>query len=498
MSEFPDLKDPNSKLGLRVRELKGAKASAPGYFSNPQWPYLLAKEADLSLRAATIAVNNPPIPASSIVGEWRTASGSLRIVINEDFSATCTRYKDPAFQEIREVVQSNWEKGKSQETAVLYWQKNRRWYNRITVDPGFRSFTWINQRGEKTSFHRVEPAAPATATKPEPQPGLVVPGASAPSIGSQLAGIWDCSSTSRWRGTYEFSQDGAVRLTTHGKNDTSTGKWVNHGETIVATVNGRVNFTLHLPIKNGRLTGVSFAKNLLTVTKRDTTPAAIPEADAKPGGIVLGRVNQLSQAQGGKSAMMADLEFILSKYGKPENDTAAHPDVTIYDGPSPGGGVKGTCRITYLMPRAKAEALLFRNRGIVSRKAAVAPGFPPGMIIHTYDIRFLIYNRLYLMVDQADQVVTLEFKSENTFAPAQPPLWTLIDRDFSTFDYINTENRGTRKVRILTHVQRPPGASYIVVNMAATRINETTTWYVPDPLLRQILFHIGEDKRKGG
>jgi hypothetical protein len=50
LSEFPDLGNPNSKLSLRVKELRDAKASIRGYFSNPQWPYLLTTEASLSLK----------------------------------------------------------------------------------------------------------------------------------------------------------------------------------------------------------------------------------------------------------------------------------------------------------------------------------------------------------------------------------------------------------------------------------------------------------------
>lgn len=46
LGEFPDLRNPNSKLSLRVKALKEDKASNPGYFSDPRWPYLLAQEAN--------------------------------------------------------------------------------------------------------------------------------------------------------------------------------------------------------------------------------------------------------------------------------------------------------------------------------------------------------------------------------------------------------------------------------------------------------------------
>jgi hypothetical protein len=44
--EFPALKDTASPLSKRVNALKEAKKSMPNYFKNPQWPYLLAKEAN--------------------------------------------------------------------------------------------------------------------------------------------------------------------------------------------------------------------------------------------------------------------------------------------------------------------------------------------------------------------------------------------------------------------------------------------------------------------
>jgi hypothetical protein len=45
LEEFPDLKDPNSSLSKVVASLKEEKRSNPGYFSNPKWPYELAREA---------------------------------------------------------------------------------------------------------------------------------------------------------------------------------------------------------------------------------------------------------------------------------------------------------------------------------------------------------------------------------------------------------------------------------------------------------------------
>lgn len=47
LDEFPAMADPNSSLSKQVKSLKELKKSSPNYFSNAQWPYLLAKEASL-------------------------------------------------------------------------------------------------------------------------------------------------------------------------------------------------------------------------------------------------------------------------------------------------------------------------------------------------------------------------------------------------------------------------------------------------------------------
>ena len=84
---------------------------------------------------------------------------------------------------------------------------------------------------------------------------------------------------------------------------------------------------------------------------------------AEPKGIVRGRKGgALSQAQGGKSRVMEDLQSVLMDYGKPEEDTKPHPDALVYRGPAwfPGGT---EISIPYLMPRVKALALLVQRAG---------------------------------------------------------------------------------------------------------------------------------------
>ncbi len=83
LSEFPDLKNPSSQLSLRVRELKDSKALIPGYFSNPQWTYLLTKEASLSLQQARPATESNSQQPSQPIQE-RDAAAKERFLTLTD------------------------------------------------------------------------------------------------------------------------------------------------------------------------------------------------------------------------------------------------------------------------------------------------------------------------------------------------------------------------------------------------------------------------------
>ena len=251
------------------------------------------------------------------------------------------------------------------------------------------------------------------------------------------------------------------------------------------------------------------------------TPTAAPPpqktataADSK--GIVLDKdwEGHVTQGAGGQTRKIDDLKALLSTYGVPEADTGAHPEVTVYEGPTMDGG--GSCRIGYLTPLAEVEKLLFRNRGIATTAKAVAPGFPDGLFLHTYDVKVGIYNRLCIVTDYSkpqQQVVSLVLKAQNLhWIPLSPP-WVKIERDWHTFDYVNTQNRGQPRQIIDTRVLdlRSKGHLIVVKSSGANRpfppiiqpveivekpagsaVNETTTWYVPEPLIKLILYCISK------
>ncbi len=256
-----------------------------------------------------------------------------------------------------------------------------------------------------------------------------------------------------------------------------------------------------------------------SATPRPVQPMATPAPATDSGGIELARewwTGHTTQGSGGYTLTINDLEALLKDYGKPEADTAAHPDVTVYEGPMmdvPGA----SCRVTYLMPLEKAEKALFKSRGLASGSRAVAPGFPSGLNLNTYDVRTGIYNRLCVITDSSQErrVVSLQLQSESaaSWYPPSPP-WKKIRRDWHTYDFVNTRTiMGKHDViDVRVHDQRAHGR-YLVVNCTGgsqpehipqpgyfrkPAILDESTWYVPEPLVKLILFSISKQLGRGG
>lgn len=243
-------------------------------------------------------------------------------------------------------------------------------------------------------------------------------------------------------------------------------------------------------------------------------PAGAAPAAAAPAGIVLSRdwAGAVTMGAGGQAAKMDDLRFLLSDYGTPEADVAPHPNVVVYDGPPMDPSLGDNCRITYLMPLDQAEKLLMKDKGMASHAKAVAAGFPDGLQVHTYDIKFGHYNRLTIVTDSArpmPQVVSMQFKNERE--NWHPLFFKKIVRDWHTYDYINARNRAQPKINITQRVNDQRAKQHnIVINMAfgespkdgkdwlqiAYRPSETSTWYLPEPMIKLILFSLSKQLGK--
>ncbi|MCP5542410.1 MAG: hypothetical protein H7A49_00745 [Akkermansiaceae bacterium] len=265
------------------------------------------------------------------------------------------------------------------------------------------------------------------------------------------------------------------------------------GRTITGTIVGKAADGSRVTVKRSD-TGKEVELVVSTLSDDDRKHvAAWSPPKVEPKGIVRGRVSTLSQAQGGKSRVMGDLQSVLRPYGKASEDTGPDPKSFIYKGPAlyPGGP---KIEIPYLMPFGKALSLLVQRPGPSSRRPAVAPGFPPGMIVYEYDLnpRFGVYNRLFVVVDQADQMVALQIKSETKNDPKIPtlPEWKpAVMPNRSTSDFIEPKTGGAA-----CHVLDIRGKEKcIVIDLEA---GGETLLFLPQPMINLCLFHIEQDLRK--
>lgn len=282
---------------------------------------------------------------------------------------------------------------------------------------------------------------------------------------------------------------------TVGVADDSSRAWTHAptGRTITGTIVGKTPDGSRVTVKR-KDTGKEVelvVSNLSEDDPKHISGWSPPKVE--PKGIVRGRVSTLSQAQGGKSRVMGDLQSVLRPYGKPIEDTAPNPKAFIYKGPAlyPGGP---KIEIPYLMPFGKALSLLVQRPGPASRRPAVAPGFPPGMVVYEYDLnpRFGVYNRMFVVVDQADQMVALQIKSETKNDPNVPSLpdWKpAVMPNRSTSDFIEPKTGGA-----VCHVLDIRGKEKcIVIDLEA---GGETLLFLPEPMINLCLFHLEEDLRK--
>ena len=297
---------------------------------------------------------------------------------------------------------------------------------RQTANPGFfKDPSWPLTLAKECS-DALNPQAPGGATQPA---AVQNPADAGQALTSSL---WQIQIDQRPPAEFRFFADGTAKRT-KGKGVLH---WAASGPQSF-TINGKVpctfdgTFTKFIGLwsnKKGKhtTTGVRLAPGAQVAETVGT--------GSSTGGIVLSddSVGDLTEAAGGQTMKMDDLEALLSGYGTAESDTGPHPNVTVYEGPTMDSNSSQNCRIPYLMPLPQAEALLFRSPGIGTEDKAVAPGFPDGLNIHAYDVRAGIYNRLVILTDGAkpdEQVVSIELVAEGVNRyPASPP-FKKVERD---------------------------------------------------------------------
>jgi hypothetical protein len=275
------------------------------------------------------------------------------------------------------------------------------------------------------------------------------------------------------------------------------------GKTITATLMGKSpdNSNVTLLIKGSPKT-MSAAADTFSREDREYIANWVPSSEKRvasdpnptgakseqsPQGLVLRQPTVLDQGKGGFGIQIDELGEILKPYGEPENDLAAHPGLVIYSGPAPKGG---SCRITYLMKRAEAVEQLLGRTGLTMKLNPVLPGFPPGLSIYNYDRKFGDYDHMTLVVDDADQVVTLQFKSDSKAFGFLDGKWPIYN--FKTLNYINLKAANGGRIQVRGRKNREES---VLVNIDHRSFRETVTWYVPKPLVRLILFNVREKQK---
>lgn len=175
------------------------------------------------------------------------------------------------------------------------------------------------------------------------------------------------------------------------------------------------------------------------------TASPIPDKD----GMVLSR--GWDSPMQGDSQTLKDLGRLLSTFSKPAPTTGPATDLSIFQG------------ITYLMPLPKALDVLGLKGRIPSRSKLVCPGFPKDSCFYVaFDGNFEgHYNRLYFVLDRADQVLCVELADEK---PDKRDRITPDKGDWHTYDFVNAVRRRRRScsssTRFFTRAKVQAGAKF--------------------------------------
>ncbi len=133
---------------------------------------------------------------------------------------------------------------------------------------------------------------------------------------------------------------------------------------------------------------------------------------------------------------MEDLGVLLSTFAQPSSDTSKAPRIKLYQ------------NVTYLMPYVEARDQLHLIQKVVPKIKVVCPGFPKDSFFHygfdgIFDGHF---NKLYLVVDKADQVVAVQLvteapKADLVDAPYKETVW-------HCYNFVNARTKASRRLWI--------------------------------------------------
>jgi hypothetical protein len=196
-----------------------------------------------------------------------------------------------------------------------------------------------------------------------------------------------------------------------------------------------------------------------------------------------------SRMQGG-DITMRELESLLSRHATPAVDLGGY-GINIYNG------------VRYLMDCNEAASVLGVRANIPSRVNLATPGFPRDTLYYIgYDGNFEgHFNRLYLVTDAANKVVSIQLVNEHPKSASAPA------GNWNTYNFINTRLRASSLVRVDDESKREGDVIQIETRMcepkklgrkaSAYEEMENTKLLIPIPFARIILHctQIGLSKR---
>lgn len=235
-------------------------------------------------------------------------------------------------------------------------------------------------------------------------------------------------------------------------------------------------------------------------------PGARPAPNAK--GVVLDRYWE-TMVLGGGSATRRDLGRLLSSFAKSNPNLNGATDLEIYPG------------VTYLTPVREAAQRLGVAGKISTKNSVASPGFPKSSIFY-YSVDGMFegeYNRMLLITDKADQVLSIQLVAENPGASEAFHHWYRGDADWHCYNFINhrVKTVATLRVRHLLSYQvhdrwrsqqsnEPIDAELVRADLFLVsedlhtrhrstpryKVVEASRWYVPRPFAELILYCLGK------
>jgi hypothetical protein len=189
----------------------------------------------------------------------------------------------------------------------------------------------------------------------------------------------------------------------------------------------------------------------------------------------------------GGSDTMRDLQRVFASHANPSAELTFGAELMLAEG------------ISYLCPHAVAEKRLNLAGKISSRGSVACPGFPRDSIFfHSYDGQFEgRYNRMYIIVDAADQVLSLHLVDES---PREEPHmhW---EQSWHCYNFVNYRTKSESRLEIAHEIKeiahdvfrvdsglRDPGVKGGKRRKPIpSRTLELSRWYVPRPFVELIL-----------